>query len=337
MRSTVILAASLAALAVPVHAQDAGGPPAEELPSLALEQLRSVIGSWDVTTEFLRPDGSVAGAFDGTYTFEWVMKDRIVKGMSEIPEFEMASGILFYLRESTDEVEMVSVGKDGQLWTMTGPDTSETRETPVVEMPDGTSLKLRFTRYNVSQDRFESRMDRSTDGGESWVPGNHQVFARKGTDSAAALDALRPLAGACWKGMFGEGPAYDVMCVEEMAGGFLKSRHTVRGIDGSYSGETIYYLDPVTRQARYTYYTSLGAVQRGSIAMGEAEVRFEDIVHVTSDGSELLFRGTGQIQPDGSYRATTSQWQGGEWQEPGIIVFTKIDCSSWAEVEAGCD
>lgn len=179
MRIFAILAASLAWIAVPAMSQEPSETAAPVAPSAAVEQLRHVVGSWDVTTEFIRPDGSVAGAFDGTYTFEWVMPDKVVKGMSAITEFGMASGILFYVRESTGEVEMVSVGPDGQLWVMTGPVDSETRETPVVDMPDGTTLKLRFTRYNVTADGFESRMERSTDGGATWVQGNHQVFTRR--------------------------------------------------------------------------------------------------------------------------------------------------------------
>lgn len=153
--------------------------PARESASPAVAQLRHVIGEWDVVTTFLKPDGMAAGSFDGSYTFEWVMEDRIVKGTSTIPQFKMASGILFFLRPATNEIEMVSVGPDGQLWVMTGLQNSETRETPVVDMPDGTTIKLRFTRFNVSADRFESRMERSTDGGETWTQGNHQVFLRR--------------------------------------------------------------------------------------------------------------------------------------------------------------
>ena len=40
-------------------------------------------------------------------------------------------------------------------------------------------MRLRFTRYNVTPDRFESRMDYSTDGGATWTQGNHQVFVRR--------------------------------------------------------------------------------------------------------------------------------------------------------------
>ncbi|MEZ5681844.1 MAG: hypothetical protein R3E14_11210 [Erythrobacter sp.] len=170
------LAATLLSPA-PLLAQDAEVP-ADQAVSPALAQLRHVIGSWDVVTTFIGPDGTEAGSFDGTYTFAWVMEDKIVQGISAIPQFNMSAGILFYLRPGTEEIEMVSVGPDGQLWTMTGPQSSETRETPVVAMPDGSTLKLRFTRFNVSQDRFESRMERSTDGGETWSLGNRQVFNR---------------------------------------------------------------------------------------------------------------------------------------------------------------
>ena len=163
----------LLVVATPLKAQDA------EPISPSIEQLRHVIGTWDVATTFYRPDGTHSRAYDGVYAFEWVMENKVVKGMSTIPEFEMASGLLFYLRDSTDEIEMASVGPDGQLWVMTGPQDSEIRETPVVDMPDGTTLKLRFTRFNVTPDRFESKMERSTDGGATWVQGNHQVFVRR--------------------------------------------------------------------------------------------------------------------------------------------------------------
>jgi hypothetical protein len=74
---------------------------------------------------------------------------------------------------------MVSAGADGRLWVMTGPDDAEVRITPDVPTQDGGRMRLRFTRYNVTADRFESRMDYSTDGGAGWTQGNHQVFVRQ--------------------------------------------------------------------------------------------------------------------------------------------------------------
>lgn len=175
----ISLLAGALALAIPSIASAQEAADTSQAQSTSVEQLRHVIGEWDVVTTFYRDDGTAAAEADGVYSFEWVLEDKIVKGMSTLPEWNMASGLLFYLRPSTGEIEMVSVGPDGQLWTMTGPMDSETRETPVVAMPDGTTIKLRFTRFNVSDDRFESRMERSNDGGETWVQGNHQVFVRR--------------------------------------------------------------------------------------------------------------------------------------------------------------
>lgn len=144
----------------------------------AVDQLRHVIGAWDVTTEFIGPDGEVARAIEGTYRFEWVVPDRVVSGRSDLPELGRSAGILFYVRELDSTIEMVSVGLDGRLWVMSGPASGEVRTTPVHTMPDGTTMKLRFTRYAVEDDRFESKMEFSRDGGETWAQGNHQVFRR---------------------------------------------------------------------------------------------------------------------------------------------------------------
>ncbi len=148
-----------------------------EPPSPAVGQLRHIVGKWQVNTDFLAPDGSIRGTLPGIYEFRWVTPDRIVQGTSELKDLG-SSGILFYIQDGDKEIEMVSVGRDGRLWRMAGPSNSETRTTPNVTMPDGSTLMLRFTRYNVSPDKFESRMELSTDGGKKWVPGNHQLFRR---------------------------------------------------------------------------------------------------------------------------------------------------------------
>ncbi|NNC72313.1 MAG: hypothetical protein HKN78_05490 [Sphingomonadaceae bacterium] len=180
MRFFLSLAALAAgALSQPAIAQEIHpDPPAEA----AVEQLRQAIGLWDVTTEFIRENGSVAGAAEGQYRFGWIVPDRVVQGMSTIPEWNQASGILFYVRPSTDEIEMVSVGADGRLWTMTGPETGEMRTTPNVTMADGTTLMLRFSRFDVQPGSFRSRMEMSNDGGQTWRLGNRQHFRRASGD-----------------------------------------------------------------------------------------------------------------------------------------------------------
>ena len=144
----------------------------------SVEQLRSAIGRWQVQTEFLNEDGSVAKAVDGSYEFEWVVPDRVVRGRNEIPEMKQASGILFYINEAAAIIEMAAVGRDGKLWVMTGPLGSEERLSQVYATADGGKGQLRFTRFNVEDDRFESRMEYTDDGGKTWKSGNHQVFTR---------------------------------------------------------------------------------------------------------------------------------------------------------------
>lgn len=147
----------------------------------SVEQLRGSIGLWNVVTENLAEDGSVANTMTGTYRFSWVVPDRVVSGRMDIPEKNQAAGILFYVNESKALIEMVSVGADGNLWIMTGPLGGEVRTTREFETRDGGTGQLRFTRFNVGENRFESRMEYSEDGGKTWKPGNHQVFRRADT------------------------------------------------------------------------------------------------------------------------------------------------------------
>lgn len=151
---------------------------ADEALEASVDQLRHAIGAWDVTTEFLDADGKITRTVDGTYRFWWVVEDRVVSGESDLPAMGGKTALLFYVDESDREIEMVSVNRSGRLWVMNGPLGSETRYTEPFETTEGDTGRLRFTRYNVSANRFESRMEMTTDGGETWVPGNHQVFVR---------------------------------------------------------------------------------------------------------------------------------------------------------------
>ena len=154
--------------------------PADSTPmERAVAQLRTAVGRWAVTTEFLNEDGSVARSVEGTYEFEWVVPDRVVSGKSAIPALQQTSGILFFINQPQGLIEMVSVGADGRLWEMTGPLGGEVRTTAPFQTADGGTSQLRFTRYNVSADAFESRMEYSEDGGTTWKPGNHQQFRRE--------------------------------------------------------------------------------------------------------------------------------------------------------------
>jgi hypothetical protein len=62
---------------------------------------------------------------------------------------------------------------------MTGPLGGDQRTSQEFATADGRS-RLRFTRYNASPTKFESKMEYTEDGGKSWKPGNHQIFRRSG-------------------------------------------------------------------------------------------------------------------------------------------------------------
>jgi hypothetical protein len=177
MRS-VGLAALALVLANGVGAQPSAPPVDSAALRRSVDQLRHTRGRWNVDTEFLNTDGSVARRASGTYRFDWALEDRILVGVTEIPSLRTASGILFYVAPDRAAIEMVSVGPDGMLWTMTGPLGGEVRTTQPYKGQTGRDTRLRFTRFNVSADAFESRMEYSEDDGKTWLPGNHQTFRR---------------------------------------------------------------------------------------------------------------------------------------------------------------
>ena len=171
-----ILAFATISIGPQVMAQEA--PEVTDPVPAAVEQLRHVIGAWNVETDFIGPDGEILGTVPGRYEFAWVMPDRIISGWSEQPTLQQKSAILFFHRPASKEIEMVSVGADGRLWRMTGPEDKETRTTPNETMADGSTLKLRFTRHGVTRDSFHSTMELSSDGGKNWRIGNQQRFTR---------------------------------------------------------------------------------------------------------------------------------------------------------------
>lgn len=170
-----LLAGAVGGAASPAPAETPG---ADAALRHSVDQLRTSVGRWAVVTEFLNEDRSVAKSVTGTYEFSWVVPDKVVAGRSEIPELKRVAGILFYVNEAKKQIEMVSVGGDGALWIMTGPLGGEERLSQEYKTSGGGSGRLRFTRFNVSNDAFESRMEYTEDGGKTWKPGNHQTFRR---------------------------------------------------------------------------------------------------------------------------------------------------------------
>ena len=144
----------------------------------AVQQLRQAAGRWTVTTTRYADNGAVAAVATGTWSFDWVVPDRVLTGKAVIPDWNQSAGMLFYLNERMFTLEMAQVGADGQLVVMSGPAGAQTRRSAPVELPDGRRVLQRHTRYGVTADRFEAKVETSDDGGASWKPAYHQLFVR---------------------------------------------------------------------------------------------------------------------------------------------------------------
>lgn len=167
---------AIIALAAVAAAQTADTP---ARPTPGLTELRYVHGEWDVRTELLNSDGSVARSVEGTYKFSWAIPDAVLHGLARQPQLNSSSALLLYRRPATQEVEMVAVDEQGTRWFMTGKDGSDIRSTEDRKMSDGSTMRLRFTRYGVEPNRFWSKMEYSTDSGKTWAQGNRQRFDRR--------------------------------------------------------------------------------------------------------------------------------------------------------------
>ena len=176
LRIIVVMAVALFITVTPTVAQEAVD--AEALKH-SVSELRQSVGRWAVTTQFLNADGTTAKEVNGSYEFSWVVQDRVISGKAETPELQQVSAILFYIHEAKNEIALASVGSDGKLWVMTGTLGQDVRTSKEFTTSSGKQGQLKLTRYNVTQNSFESKMDYTEDGGNSWLPGNHQLFRRE--------------------------------------------------------------------------------------------------------------------------------------------------------------
>ena len=157
-------------------------------------------------------------------------------------------------------------------------------------------------------------------------------------DAGDPLEALRFLVGKCWRGQFGDGPAYDMMCAEAMPGGHIRSRHVVRGVPTDYRGETIYYFDGERQKIRYHYYTSLGALAQGDIAVQpDGALRFDNGRYAFPDGKSLSMRGSQKRLSDGGLAHENWLLKDGKWEKQEPMTLYPSACGDWAAVEAGCE
>jgi len=123
------------------------------------------------------------------------------------------------------------------------------------------------------------------------------------------------LAGACWKGTFPDGKRTDEHCYEWVFGGqFLRDRHTVRGGEAPYGGETIYYWDAESRLVNYLYFNVLGGHSRGTVTPTDGVLYFPEEKY--SDGkAEQIYRSQWRRDGDDAYLVLSEVKVPGGWKE----------------------
>lgn len=87
-----LAAAVLSFLVIPIS--DAGEMAPRALAS-AVQQLRQAAGRWNVTTTRYAANGAVAAVATGTWSFDWVVPDRVLTGRAVIPDWNQSAGMLF--------------------------------------------------------------------------------------------------------------------------------------------------------------------------------------------------------------------------------------------------
>lgn len=149
--------------------------------SKGIEQLRQIVGNWDVTTEILFPDGTVELKQEGSWQFRWVVPDRVLSGESH--QAESKAAILIYVHAQKEVIELATVGEDGLLWVMSGAADSESLTTPNTKVSEKETIMFRWSRYEFEKNRFRSKLEISKDGGKTWVLRHRQEFRRKSASS----------------------------------------------------------------------------------------------------------------------------------------------------------
>jgi hypothetical protein len=124
---------------------------------------------------------------------------------------------------------------------------------------------------------------------------------------------LEFLVGSCWEGSFPDGKATDEHCFEWVFDRkFIRDRHVVRHGEKPYSGETLYGLDPTSKQLAYWYFNSDGEILTGTVKYQADSIVFPTR-YVTDKGTmELLavWTRTGE----NSYKVDQSQRTGTGWK-----------------------
>jgi hypothetical protein len=176
MDRRIALALACAALLAPWagHAQ----PDLAEVPEEAARRFEHILGRWSSTWEWIGPDGEAVGTERGTETARWAVEGRLVELTTEIEGRPGPSKAWMFWSAPAGLFHLVSVGPNGDLWTLSGGleefvITSEPRL-----QPDGRTMVIRISHGEESEDRLTAVMEYRYPPAEAWSVGFRQTLVR---------------------------------------------------------------------------------------------------------------------------------------------------------------
>ncbi|ANM28465.1 hypothetical protein ABI59_00715 [Acidobacteria bacterium Mor1] len=177
--SSCLIAAAL--LAPSAWAEEPRNEPHPDAPA-ETDQYGFLIGSWDCATRFLGPDGYIEGSatWSGWYILDgWAIQDLWVSELpggrkmhgTNIRSFNRSSGVWDnrWLPQGTLQWKYYRSEQVGDTMVMTGGEGKD---------PRGAFVD-RNTFYDIGEDGWKWRKDRSYDGGKTWIEGVGHITATR--------------------------------------------------------------------------------------------------------------------------------------------------------------
>jgi hypothetical protein len=129
------------------------------------------------------------------------------------------------------------------------------------------------------------------------------------------LEALRPLLGKTWRGVFEnskpEKPTVDVARWERTLNGqAARMIHSIN--NGVYGGETLFVWNEKNQIVEYYYFTTAGFMTTGTMQIKGNRIETHEQVKGSADGITEV-RATSEIRGDGTFHVKAEYFKKGEW------------------------
>jgi hypothetical protein len=163
-RTLVTLPAVLGLLAGSVVAQNA------DHAAEAQQRLDYLIGSWDVISDVLDPNGNVMRTRRSFDVTEPLIGNKVLLTTSHAADGTIRKSLRFY-DEQENTFYQIDVGAAGDVYVLTGGMEEYVMTTQPRSTRRGT-IMYRFQHTNIQPNSFEATMETSRDGGETWTRSN---------------------------------------------------------------------------------------------------------------------------------------------------------------------